>query len=100
MKEDFIRRLFISAEKMAGSNNLRLDPKLRKELLQFIRNGVGRMTTEQLRSEANRKAVEYNLLELVNKMSKYAYSKGMNEPLDVSALNAALRGFCPRHPFC
>lgn len=100
MKEELLKQLYLTASKRAKRNDFQFDQRVDSELKNFLRQGINRMTNEQLRSELITHQAENNIIELVDLMTQDAQSRLLTESLDISALTISLKGFCPRFPFC
>ena len=100
MKEEVVRRILESARRRAATEDYRFDFITAIELEKFIRTGINRLSDHQLRSETTTQEAQRNIADLIDLMTENAHSRRITESLDISALTASLRGFCPRFPFC
>ena len=100
MKEKLVNRILESARRRAASKNYRFDSRTEKELRSFINGGINNLSYSQLSSESTIRDAQTNITVLVDIMIENAQSRQISKSLDTSALNVALKGFCPRFPFC
>jgi hypothetical protein len=70
------------------------------DLVEFINQGVDRMTSSQYDSEIDRLRAERNIETLIESMSKNAKSRNLNESLDFRSFSSAKSSICPLWPFC
>jgi len=116
-KDELINRLFKVAKEQASKNSLSFDDNLESELINFITLAINNLTDSQLKDEKSILLAEENLIVLIDLMSRNVHKRNLDdvsesfghglqrfirtsESLDISAFKFALRGFCPRFPFC
>jgi hypothetical protein len=98
--DEFIRQLLEASQRRAGSLNFRIGFQAQQELETLIRNGVNRMTPDDLRSPERRRLAEANLMQLIDLMGQDARQRSLTESFDQKSFANAVSNFCPRWPFC
>jgi hypothetical protein len=98
--EELIDSLMKTAQQRVSYHNYLINKEVEEELKNFITSGIKRLSQSQLRDTATLRIATRNINDLVDLMYRNSRSRRLNETLDVSSLNYAMRAFCPRFPFC
>jgi len=98
--EELIDSLMETAQQRVSYHNYLINEEVEEELKNFITSGIKRLSQSQLRDTATLRIATRNINDLVDLMYRNSRSRRLNETLDVSSLNYAMRAFCPRFPFC
>ncbi|PKP11490.1 MAG: hypothetical protein CVU08_12145 [Bacteroidetes bacterium HGW-Bacteroidetes-3] len=100
MREDLKVRILRRAQSKVRELGFVMTSVAQTDLVEFINQGVDRMTSSQYDSEIDRLRAERNIETLIESMSKNAKSRNLNESLDFRSFSSAKSSICPLWPFC
>ncbi len=100
MREDLKQRLYNAAIRRARNSNYSFSSFVNNELINFINEGVDRMTSSDYASEIRKQVAEDNLMKLIDAMDNDGKRRRIDESLDYTSFLNARGGVCPLWPFC
>ena len=100
MREDLKLRVLQRAQSKAREFGFVMTSVAQTDLVEFINQGIDRMTSSQYDSATDRLRAERNIETLIESMSKNAKSRNLNESLDYKSFSSARSSICPLWPFC
>jgi len=100
MREDLKLRILQRAQSKARELGFVMTTVAQTDLVEFINQGVDRMTSTQYESATDKLRAERNIETLIESMSRNAKSRNLNESLDYRSFSSAKSSICPLWPFC
>lgn len=100
MREDLKSKILLRAQSKSKELGFDMTSVAENDLIEFINQGVDRMTSSQYESTTDKLRAERNIEILIESMSRNAKSRNLTESLDYKSFSNARASICPLWPFC